>query len=151
MNRDPLAIAVVIFDQAPMFETSVPISVFGMDRSASGAPKFRLLPVAGEPGPLTTTGGLVLAAPYGLDALSEASIIVLPSWRDIGEITEEALAAIRSAHADGAILVSFCLGGFCLGCHRAARRPQGRHALVLCSDVGGDVPAGVGGPRRAFH
>jgi transcriptional regulator GlxA family with amidase domain len=115
MSRDPLAIAVVIFDKAPMFETSVPMSVFGMDRSASGAPKFRLLPVAGEPGPLTTTGGLVLDAPYGLDALGDASIIVLPSWRDIGEKPpEEALAAIRSAHADGAIIVSFCLGGFVL-------------------------------------
>jgi hypothetical protein len=74
------------------------MSVFGMDRSASGAPKFRLLPVAGEPGPLTTTGGLVLDAPYGLDALGDASIIVLPSWRDIGEKPpEKALAAIRSA------------------------------------------------------
>jgi transcriptional regulator GlxA family with amidase domain len=115
MNRDPLAIAVVIFDRAPMFETSVPMSVFGMDRSASGAPKFRLLPVAGEPGPLNTTGGLVLAAPYGLDALAQASIIVLPSWGDIGEKPpEEALAAIRAAHADGAIIVSFCLGGFVL-------------------------------------
>ncbi|GBG40365.1 GlxA family transcriptional regulator [Mycobacterium montefiorense] len=115
MSRDPLAIAVVIFDQAPIFETSVPISVFGMDRSASGAPKFRLLPVAGEPGPLTTTAGLVLDAPHGLEALAEAAVIVLPSWRDICEKPpEETLTAIRAAHADGAIIVSFCLGGFVL-------------------------------------
>jgi transcriptional regulator GlxA family with amidase domain len=115
MRRDPLAIAIVIFDKAPMFETSVPMSVFGMDRSASGAPKFRLLPVAGEPGPLVTTGGLVLAAPYGLEALAQASVILLPSWRDIGERPpEQTLAALRAAHADGAILVSFCLGGFVL-------------------------------------
>jgi transcriptional regulator GlxA family with amidase domain len=98
-----------------MFETSVPMSVFGLDRSSSGAPKFRLLPVAGEPGPLTTTGGLVVHAPFGLDALDEASIVVLPSWRGASERPpDEALAAIRAAHADGAIVVSFCLSGFVL-------------------------------------
>lgn len=114
MSRDRLTVAVVIFDRAPMFETSVPMSVFGLDRSSSGAPKFRLLPVAGEPGPLTTTGGLVVHAPFGLDALDEASI-VLPSWRGASERPpDKALAAIRAAHADGAIVVSFCLGGFVL-------------------------------------
>jgi transcriptional regulator GlxA family with amidase domain len=108
-------VALIIFDRAPMFETSVPMSVFGMDRSSTGAPKFRFLPVAGEDGPLTTTGGLVVTAPHGLEALQDASIIMLPSWRDVHERPPEpVLDAIRAAHADGAILVSFCLGGFVL-------------------------------------
>ncbi len=55
MDRDPAAIAVVIFDRAPIFETSVPMSIFGMDRTVSGAPRFDLLAVAGEEGPITTT------------------------------------------------------------------------------------------------
>lgn len=115
MVRDPVAVAVVIFDRAPMFETAVPMSVFGVDHSNSGVPNFRLLVVAGENGPLTTTGGLIVDAPFGLDALQEASIVVLPSWRDVGERPpERALAAIRCAHANGAIVVSFCLGGFVL-------------------------------------
>ncbi|OBI22408.1 hypothetical protein A5714_06270 [Mycobacterium sp. E2462] len=115
MVRDPSAVALVIFDRAPMFETSVPMSVFGMDRSSTGAPKFRFLPVAGEEGPLTTTGGLIVTAPYGLEALAEASIIMLPSWRDVRERPpQQALDAIRAAHAGGATLVSFCLGGFVL-------------------------------------
>jgi transcriptional regulator GlxA family with amidase domain len=115
MARDPVAIAVVIFDRAPMFETAVPMSVFGVDQSNSGVPKFRLLVVAGESGPLTTTGGLIVDAPFGLDALDEAAVIVLPSWRDGGERPPEAaLTAIRAAHADGAIIVTFCMGGFVL-------------------------------------
>ena len=53
--------------------------------------------------------------PFGLDALDEASIVVLPSWRGASERPpDKALAAIRAAHADGAIVVSFCLGGFVL-------------------------------------
>jgi transcriptional regulator GlxA family with amidase domain len=128
MSRDPAAIAVVIFDRAPLFETSVPMSVFGMDRSTSGAPTFRLLPVAGEDGPLTTTGGLIVDAPYGLDMLDQASIVVLPSWRDVQERPPEpALDAIRSAHAGGAIIVSFCLGGFVLA---ATGLLNGRRAVT---------------------
>jgi len=126
--RDPQAVAVVIFDGAPMFETSVPLSVFGMDRSSSGAPRFRLLPVAGEEGPLTTTGGLVVNAPYGLDALEEASIVLLPSWRDPAQRPpERALAAIRRAHAGGAVIVSFCLGSFVLA---ATGLLHGRRAVT---------------------
>lgn len=128
MTRDPAAVAVVIFDRAPMFETSVPLSVFGMDRTASGVPRFRLLPVAGDKGPLTTTGGLVVNAPYGLDALEEASVVVLPSWRDVRERPPEAaISAIRSAHAGGATIVSFCLGGFVLA---ATGLLDGRRAVT---------------------
>jgi len=128
MDRDPEAVAVVIFDRAPLFETSVPMSVFGMDRSASGAPRFRLLAVAGEEGPITTTGDLVVSAPHGLDALELASIIVLPSWRNTAERPpERALAAIRAAHAGGATIVSFCLGGFVLA---ATGLLDGRRAVT---------------------
>ena len=128
MARDPAAVAVVMFDRAPMFESAVPISVFGVEHSESAVPKFRLLVVAGEDGPLRTTGGLVVDAPCGLDALDEASIVIVPSWRDINESPPEStLAAIRSAHADGAILVSFCLGGFVLA---ATGLLDGRRAVV---------------------
>lgn len=128
MDRDPIAIAVVIFDRAPIFETSVPMSIFGMDRTVSGAPRFDLLAVTGEEGPITTTGGLVVSAPHGLDALQRASIVVLPSWRDPRERPPEpALAAIRTAHASGAIIVSFCLGGFVLA---ATGLLDGRRAVT---------------------
>ena len=127
MTRDSVAVAVVIFDRAPTFETAVPMRVFGPDPDG-GAPTFRLLPVAGEDGPLTTTNGLVLDAPFGLDALQQASIVVLPSWRDISERPPEpALAAIRSAHANGAVIVSFCLGGFVLA---ATGLLDGRRAVM---------------------
>ena len=74
MTRDRATIAVVMFDGAPMFEMSVPISVFGVDRTANGAPRFNLLSVHGDPGVLTTTGGIQLKVPNGLEALQHAGI-----------------------------------------------------------------------------
>ncbi len=113
MRRDRATVAVLMFDRAPMFEMSVPISVFGVDRTANGAPAFVLLPVAGEPGPLTSTGGVQLHAPYDLDAVDRAGIVVVPTWRHpLEEPPEPALDAIRAAYADGALVVSLCLGAF---------------------------------------
>lgn len=115
MGRDPASVAVLMFDRAPLFETSVPISVFGIDRTSSGAPCFRLMAVAAEPGPLSSTGGVQLQAPFGLDALSKVATIVVPSWRDPAELPGElALDALRTAHADGAVVVGLCLGAFVL-------------------------------------
>ncbi len=113
--RDRATVAVLMFDRAPIFEMAVPISVFGMDRTGSGAPGFELLPVAAEDGPLTSTGGVRLDAPYGLDALDRAGIVVVPTWRDPVETPPKpALEAIRGAYADGALVVSLCMGAFVL-------------------------------------
>jgi transcriptional regulator GlxA family with amidase domain len=128
MTRNPATIAVLMFDRAPLFETSVPISVFGVDRTVSGAPAFTLLPVAAEPGELASTGGIRLHAPYGLEALRAAGIVVVPSWRDTAEHPPEpALCALREAHRDGALVVGLCLGAFVLA---AAGLLDGRRAAT---------------------
>jgi transcriptional regulator GlxA family with amidase domain len=115
MPRDVSNIAVLIFNGVPMFETSVPISVFGMDRTSSGAPRFTLLPVAAEDGPLISTGGIRTHAPYGLDDFRDSGIVIIPSWRDPQEtVPERSLEAIRAAHADGAVIVGLCVGTFVL-------------------------------------
>jgi transcriptional regulator GlxA family with amidase domain len=104
-----------MFDEADLFETSVPFSVFGLDRTASGAPAFEILGVAADPGPLVMTGGVQLAAPYRLTDLARAGIIVIPSWRDPDEQPpEQVLEAIVESHGDGALIVSLCMGAFVL-------------------------------------
>lgn len=114
-HRDPLAVAVLVVDRAPLFETSTAIGVFGVDRTADGVPPFRLLAVAADGGPATTTGGIRLEAPHGLGAVAEAGIVVVPTWRGVDDVpAPELVDALRTAHAEGALLVSLCLGAFVL-------------------------------------
>ena len=128
MTRDPTVVAVLVFDGAPLFEMSVPLSVFGTDTTAGETPTYDLRSVAAEPGPLRTTGGLEVQAPYGLDALETAGIVVVPAWRDPGQRPgEPVLAALRAAHADGAVVVGLCLGAFVLA---AAGLLDGRRAVT---------------------
>jgi transcriptional regulator GlxA family with amidase domain len=121
-------VAVLVFDRAPLFEMSVPLSVFSPDVPAGAGHRFELRSVAAEPGPLRTTGGLQVRAPYGLDALDTAGIVVVPAWRDPAERPgEPVLGALRAAHASGAVVVGLCLGAFVLA---AAGLLDGKRAVT---------------------
>jgi transcriptional regulator GlxA family with amidase domain len=116
MARTPAeTIAVVAFDGISPFHLSVPCMVFGEDRTESGAPRFRLQVCGFEPGPLRTNAGFTLNVPHGLEAIRQAQIVIVPSWRDDGSPAPPALLrALQAAHRRGAIVVGLCLGAFVL-------------------------------------
>ena len=121
-------VAVLLFSGGPIFESSIPLSVFGVDRQDAGVPRYRLLVAAGEEGPLRTTGGLELTAPHGLEAISRAGTVVVPAWRSITSLpSEEALDALRRAHEEGARIVGLGTGVFVLA---AAGLLDGRPATT---------------------
>jgi transcriptional regulator GlxA family with amidase domain len=107
-------VAVVLFDEIPLFEASVPIAVFGERRS--GLPEFDVRPVSAEGGPVRTDAGITLAAPHGLDAVDDADLVIVPTWRHPLDRppSQEALRALCRAHDRGATVVALCLGTFVL-------------------------------------
>lgn len=106
----PRVVAVLAFDRISPFHLCVPSVVLG-----EASRYFEVRVVAMEPGPLRTTAGFALQPEWGLDALAQADVLVVPSWRDVTEVAPApVLQALRAAHARGAQLVGLCLGAFVL-------------------------------------
>lgn len=106
-------IAVAAFDRISPFHLSVPCVVFG--DAHPGLPAFDFRVCAAEPGRLTTTAGFDLLTRHGLEALDDATTIIVPSWRDAAERPPQALLdALIRAHGRGAQLVGLCLGAYVL-------------------------------------
>ncbi|MBV1775322.1 helix-turn-helix domain-containing protein [Burkholderiaceae bacterium DAT-1] len=106
-------IAVVAFDHISPFHLSVPCVVFG--DGLREEERFQLVVCGATPGPLRTTAGFTLDGLAPLDALRDASAIIIPSWHDVdARPPETLLEQLRDAHARGVQLVGLCLGAFVL-------------------------------------
>ena len=86
----PITVAVVAFDGISPFHLSVPCLVFGENRTAIGVPAFRLLVCATHKGRLRTSAGFDIDVTHDLAALRRAAIVIVPSWRDMGDALERA-------------------------------------------------------------
>ena len=110
-----LNVCVIAFNGISPFHLSVPCLVFGKDRRVGDSPWFELSVCAGEDGVLMTNAGFAIQCDHGLDQVTRADIVVVPSWRDVNSAPPDAiLDALKAAHARGALVVGLCLGAFVL-------------------------------------
>ncbi len=77
--------------------------------------RFDLKVCSVESGPLRTTAGFTMETKHGLNGLSNADIVIVPSWRNTDEIPPKPLLeALQRAHKRGAVVVGLCLGSYVL-------------------------------------
>lgn len=110
----PLVVALV-YDGLCTFEFGIVTEIFGLSRPEMGPGWYRFASAAIEDGPLRAAGGLMVTADGDMALLAQADIIVAPGWKGVGVPVPAALcAALKTAHARGARLVSLCSGAFVL-------------------------------------
>lgn len=106
-------VAVVAFEHISPFHLAVPGVVFA-DAHAGCSP-FNVKVCAMQPGCITTSGGYNIVVEWGLEALAEADILIIPSWHDLyGKLPSALLAGLLAAHQRGAKIVGLCLGAYVL-------------------------------------
>jgi transcriptional regulator GlxA family with amidase domain len=109
-------VAVLLLEQVAVFEFGVVSEVFGIDRTDDGVPAFDFRVCSPTPGvPMNTSSGSQVIAPYGLDGLQGADLVAVPAGTIRDSYPADAVAAVRQAAAEGAILLSVCSGAFLLG------------------------------------
>ena len=109
MLPTPLNIAVIAFSGITPFHLSVPCLVFDAGRGSH----FKVRVCAADGTSLTTSAGFDIATGYGLEALDDADLVIMPSWHDdCRPAPTVLLQALRTAHERGARVVGLCLGAF---------------------------------------
>src|SRR6267154_846119 len=113
--RNPRRLAVLAYDGLCTFEFGIVVELFGLPRKNLGVDWYDFEVCSVERGPIRATGGIVVQARPGLGSLRHAGTIVIPGRRQADEPPPQSVVrALRSAHADGARLVSICSGVFVL-------------------------------------
>jgi AraC family transcriptional regulator, transcriptional activator FtrA len=108
-------VAVILYDEVNPFELGVATEVFGVERPELGVLWYRFLICAAHPGPIRTSVGFSVTAPYALSHVAEADTVIVPGPRPaVIPYPDEALEALRDAYARGARIVSLCTGTFLL-------------------------------------
>lgn len=109
------SVVALAYDGLCAFEFGVTAELFGLARPELAVDWYDFSVVSTDPGPLRTLGGLTLQAPTDLSLLVDAGTVVIPGWRDVGEVPPpQLLEALCVAHENGARLLSICSGVFVL-------------------------------------
>lgn len=109
------SVVVVVDEGVATFELAIPCEVFGLDRTAQGLPAFDFTVCSVRPGPVRTSTGLQVLAPYGLDPLETADLILVPPCGTAYEPPPQVVEALHRAVDRGAMAASMCTGAFTLG------------------------------------
>ena len=123
-NRQVCAIA---FDGMPLFEFSIAVELFGLDRPEMGPDWYSFDVVSFDEGPCRTTAGLSITASAPAEKLENAGTIIIPGWPLDKDIPQRLIDLLWRAYERGARIVTICSGAFVLA---AAGLLRGRKAAT---------------------
>lgn len=110
------AVALLALPNVVPFDLVLAGQIFGYRTPGAPPLYYQLLLCGLTPGLVTMAGGIPIGVPLGLEALERAATVVVAGLDDVeAPVPESAVAALRSAHARGARMVSICTGAFVLG------------------------------------
>jgi transcriptional regulator GlxA family with amidase domain len=114
-HRQVQRLVVVVFNGISLGITSFAFGVFDMAKYYGVLDDLDVRVVAGEPSAALSGGGLACEAPYDLDAVRDADLVIIPNWREPAKAPPAPLLeALCDAHAAGARIASLCSGAFVL-------------------------------------
>jgi AraC family transcriptional activator FtrA len=106
-------VAILVRDDAPLFELGCAVELFGLPRPEY-PDWYRCDVVTFERGPLRSTAGVQLLA-KAVKRLDAYDLLIIPGWPTDLDLIPGAIArAVRSFHAQGKRILSFCSGAFLL-------------------------------------
>lgn len=108
-----LTVAIIATDGFSPFHFSVPCILFGP--MMTDKKLFTVKICAETPGLIKADDGFAVEAPFGLEAVSQADIVIIPYWGQTEQRPAQPLLdALIQAYNRGAQLVGLCLGSFVL-------------------------------------
>jgi transcriptional regulator GlxA family with amidase domain len=111
-----IRVAVILYQDISPLHLAIPCTLFGEHYHDPAIPPPRLQLCALEPGALRSSVGLDLSGAGSLRGLDGCDLVIVPGWPSaLPPAQPRLLAALRRAHARGAVLVGLCLGAFVLG------------------------------------
>ena len=108
----PKRIAVYVYEGISLFHVSVPSAIFS-DAYQGNSP-FSMTFCNEAPGAIRTSNRMEIKVEHGLDALSQADILIFPSWIPEKAPSAALIKVILAAHAQGKVLVGLCVGAYVL-------------------------------------
>jgi len=107
-------IAILTYDGVNTFELGMAMEVFGLPNMG---PDWYEVAVCGDRKRAATSSScsVQIKASRGLDALNDATTVIVPGWQDIDTLPpRNILQLLKAAHARGARIATICAGVFVL-------------------------------------